>query len=386
MQTNIHDLIDKKYKTVEQHETLHKALNKFEGSKDVLIVKDKENNYKGILILKDALKAGVDSKHMQVKKIARKAPRADITETDYVELLRLMNENNLFNIPVFKNGDMVGVAHADKILQSINEEDIAKKKVKDIMTKDVKTLHPDNTVAQAITFLRDHAVSRIPLIEKGKISGIVTIQDILLNALMPRDKPGRQDYYTDKKKSLSTPLKDLMERNLITVEPQHYISTAVKKMLEKDVSGLLVEINDTLKGVITKKDVLKELYYQIRKQETEGQIMVQVSSKVENINREQLLQQLKSFGEKFSSQLGPGTINIHLNKHNEKLKGQPLIQTRLRIRCANANHSITGEGWGDLHSLRIVLRKARSLILKNHQDHGKKTFEEYMDYADLKSL
>jgi CBS domain-containing protein len=51
--------------------------------------------------------------------------------------------------------------------------------VRDIMTADVHTVHPDDLVRKAATLMADHGFDRVPVEEGGKVVGIVGRHDVL---------------------------------------------------------------------------------------------------------------------------------------------------------------------------------------------------------------
>ena len=52
-------------------------------------------------------------------------------------------------------------------------------RVADLMTKDVKVLRPTDTVKQAYQLLKENTFRAIPIVEKGKLVGIVSALDLL---------------------------------------------------------------------------------------------------------------------------------------------------------------------------------------------------------------
>lgn len=52
-------------------------------------------------------------------------------------------------------------------------------RVADLMTKDVKVLRPTDTVTQAYQLLKENTFRAIPIVEKGKLVGIVSALDLL---------------------------------------------------------------------------------------------------------------------------------------------------------------------------------------------------------------
>lgn len=49
----------------------------------------------------------------------------------------------------------------------------------DVMTKDVITVSPDATVAEAATLILDRDVKRLPVVEEGRLVGILTRKDLV---------------------------------------------------------------------------------------------------------------------------------------------------------------------------------------------------------------
>jgi len=77
---------------------------------------------------------------------------------------------------------------------------LSKIKVKDIMVKDVIIANPDMTVESAITLAQGKKVGCLPVVEKGKLVGIVTTNDFfykILNPLLGIGEPGTRIYLRD---------------------------------------------------------------------------------------------------------------------------------------------------------------------------------------------
>jgi len=51
--------------------------------------------------------------------------------------------------------------------------------VREVMTKDVLTVSPQATVREAATLMSDNKVNRIPVVEGGKLVGIITRGDVV---------------------------------------------------------------------------------------------------------------------------------------------------------------------------------------------------------------
>ena len=123
--------------------------------------------------------------------------------------------------------------------------------VRDVMTMNVVSVPSNTTIADAKRIMEAHKIRRLPVVDKGKLIGIVTER--------------RLDAYTPSKAtSLSvweigyllgnTIVKDIMERNVVTVNPDMTVEEGLAKAQEKGVGALLVVEDERLVGIVTTND------------------------------------------------------------------------------------------------------------------------------------
>ncbi len=105
------------------------------------------------------------------------------------DALNLMHNKSIRRIPVVKNDKLVGIVTERALLEfspspatslSVYETSylLSKTKISEIMTKDVITVSPDNLVEEAAVKMRVNDVGGIPVLDKGKVVGIITETDI----------------------------------------------------------------------------------------------------------------------------------------------------------------------------------------------------------------
>ncbi len=111
-------------------------------------------------------------------------------EMPMLEAHRLMRENKIRRMPVCDNKKVLGIVTRSDVRQaepsdatSLNVWEInyllAKLKVQDIMTKDAKTIRPDDSVKTAATALHQNQIGALPVTEEdGTLVGIITESDI----------------------------------------------------------------------------------------------------------------------------------------------------------------------------------------------------------------
>lgn len=106
-----------------------------------------------------------------------------VEEDDIVNFAtHIMTWKNIGHIPVEKNGKLTGLITKDSIIAytaSHQGEDMSQLAVKEIMLKELITATPDMQVLEAIQLIIKNSISCLPVVEKGKLVGIVTEHDFV---------------------------------------------------------------------------------------------------------------------------------------------------------------------------------------------------------------
>jgi|Deesub1362A_J573_1020465.scaffolds.fasta_scaffold00036_53 CBS domain-containing protein len=117
-------------------------------------------------------------------------------------------------------------------------------KVKDIMTSEVVSVHPDITIKEFLDLMLVKKHMGYPVVDKGELQGIITFED--LRSLPP-------EKYTTVK------VKDVMKRDIISVSPDEPAYKSFKLMNENRIGRVLVIDNGKLEGIVSKTDILRTL-------------------------------------------------------------------------------------------------------------------------------
>ncbi len=122
------------------------------------------------------------------------------------------------------------------------------KKVKEIMTTDVITTSCDVDVVCAFEKLMKNKISSLPVVEDGKLVGIITATDVGHNLIL--------DKY-----ELGTSVKEIMIKPVVTVSPDDNIETAINIMKDNSSSGILNQLpvveDGKLVGIISDGDIIQ---------------------------------------------------------------------------------------------------------------------------------
>ena len=103
----------------------------------------------------------------------------------------LFRENRIHHLPVVEDGSFVGLVSKSDYLffkrgfndmntdNRIDEFRLKTRRVKDIMTKGIAKLEPSERIGVAVEIFKENLFHAIPVVENGKLIGIVTTFDII---------------------------------------------------------------------------------------------------------------------------------------------------------------------------------------------------------------
>ena len=129
--------------------------------------------------------------------------------------------------------------------------------VKERMTLHPLTIEPTASITEAHRYMKENSIRHLPIVRKdGALVGLVT-RETLMEA-MPSSvttlSVWEMNYALNKVKA-----RDVMVRDVITVEENVSIEKAARIMAENKIGCLLVMRNGSLAGIITDTDMLSTL-------------------------------------------------------------------------------------------------------------------------------
>ncbi len=100
---------------------------------------------------------------------------------DREQVLEILREKQISGVPVVKDGKLVGIITRSDLLRNPSENQIAM-----LMTRNPISVTPDATIENAAMLMVEHNIQRLPVVEDGKLVGIITVRDII-NAIAELD-------------------------------------------------------------------------------------------------------------------------------------------------------------------------------------------------------
>jgi CBS domain-containing protein len=122
----------------------------------------------------------------------------------------------------------------------------ARRRCREIMTRNVRTANRETTLQEVSALMRDGDMGAMPVVEDGKLVGIVTDRDIVVRAIADG-------------KDASVPIGEVMTAEVFSVSENDFVFEAIRLMGDKQVRRVPI-INDAgeLVGIIAMADVALE--------------------------------------------------------------------------------------------------------------------------------
>ncbi len=115
-------------------------------------------------------------------------------------------------------------------------------KVKDLMSREVKTVNPENTVEELVDMMFRYKHMGYPVADGSDVKGIVTFTDV---QKIPKE---------DRKNVL---VSQIMTKDLITAREDDEAVTVLKLLTKKSIGRILVTNDEKMTGIISRTDVLR---------------------------------------------------------------------------------------------------------------------------------
>jgi CBS domain-containing protein len=363
----VKDVFKKGFSAVHENDSVSKCLELFKREKPpVLAVLDAKDKYVGVISRRWVVRSRVDPAATKVKSLMRSAPKVS-ADFSLSKTARLMIESGVRQLPVFEKTKLLGFVTDENIIRGAVTQEWGGATVEKIMTRAPQVIDAGRSVGAVLSLFREHGVSHVPVIDEGKLTGIVSIQDVIERVFQPRQRQTHGEIVGEKVPVLSIPVKGIMAKPVITIQPDSSLKEAEKKMHDHDVTCLVVLSSGRLTGIVTKLDFLEPIS---QLEVPERKLAVQFGVKGITINPDQqgfMMKEFESFARKYRDALEAGTLFVYFKTHGTNQRGVPLIHCRMQLRTTKGLFFSSGEGFGVEPTFRVALDRLDKRLLRSKE-------------------
>lgn len=141
-------------------------------------------------------------------------------------------------------------------------------KVRDIMTVEVVVAHPDTSVNVIARLMAGRDISGVPVVEDGRVLGVVTELDLILrntrleppaffqilDARIPLETPGH--FRERLQHMLGTLAREVMTDKVVTIGPDEDLEALAELMVKRRVNPVPVVEDGRLVGIVGRSDII----------------------------------------------------------------------------------------------------------------------------------
>jgi CBS domain-containing protein len=119
-------------------------------------------------------------------------------------------------------------------------------KISQVMTRDVKTVRPEQTAREAATFMLSEDAGSMPVSDGDRLIGMITDRDIAVRGIAKGHGP-------------DTPIRELMSDDIICARENDNVEEVATKMSSAQVRRLpVIDDNERLCGIVSLGDLSRE--------------------------------------------------------------------------------------------------------------------------------
>ncbi|RLG73064.1 MAG: hypothetical protein DRO11_00675 [Methanobacteriota archaeon] len=372
----LRDVVSKDYERVDVSTKLSTVLGVIQRKHPEVLVVFDGPRYRGILTNRWLVRSKIlpDTK---VGSILRSVPCLDVG-TPVAEAVRQMIESGVNQLPVFEGEKLVGIVKGWEILRRVVGGRYGDEGVEKLVSRDVISATGETPLGKAINLLRENGVTKLPIIEGGKLLGILTIHDIVEVVVHRKHRETVGDLAGVRPSSpLGLPVKSLMSSPVVTLPVSARVRDAFREMDRHDISCVVVDLGGGEYGILTRTDLLRGL---LRVEQPSYRVQVSGAT----MDKHKIFDGLRSVVSRFENLLGDIYAHIYFHEHREVFRGEKLTLCKVRLYTSRGFFAGKGESWGQEGALHVALdHLERQLLTAKELAHEQRVAGEILSGAWL---
>ena len=267
-------------------------------------------------------------------------------------------------VPVTHRSKVIGmVSRGDVIRSLVNIKEMATLKVSDIMTPSPVTVGEKDDIEKARQAMKSLEQRSVPVVDEyGKLSGVIGARDIVN---LTESQKGKSDgrpfgHRVDLKISVGS----VMASPAVSLPPEATVAQALKEMIDKDVSTVVITEKDRPAGVVTQSDVLE---YITSFKDREGLYFnVTGLDDQDPDTYDGIYAIVEKSMKRIASIAPPQTLTMHFGRYSrESDTSKHTIGVRLQTR--KGLFLATSFGWDIFSAVDESMRKLETQIKREHE-------------------
>jgi len=179
-----------------------------------------------------------------------------ITPNDSVQkAANIIAHYRIREVPIVQKNKIIGVVTVQRILKLLSTKDNKWIKANLIYTQNPIVVSSDETLSNARRIMTSKRLDHLPVLNNGKIKQVLTSAHIL-EYILPQERQGKKSIGVRTLHKLESKIGNIGSTRIPQCGPHDDLNKIVNSMLKTDASCCLVNLWDNLQGIITFRDIL----------------------------------------------------------------------------------------------------------------------------------
>jgi len=341
---NVGDVMSKEVATISPEEIVISAAKIMSDNKISCLVVMDSGNVEGIITETDVLRrVGDKCKDFYRTKLGRimSSPVESVTsDFSVLEASKIMGVKHIKRLPIIDEGKLVGIVTQTDLVRALTSYGLWRD-VSEIMSRNIAGIQRKATVAEAAEIMTSRKMSCIIVMDGNDVAGVLTEKDLLGRVVALQRDPD------------NTRMEEVMSFPVTSVPPAFSVFSASKVMEEMNIRRLVIMKDKRLCGVVTQTDIFMAVRNKLQAEEEKSLRLLEESQS--NIYKTDL--------DGMITYINPAFMKLLEISESAELLGQPFLPERFWFD--------PGEGNQFLRELEKRSIESRELTLKTSKGEKK---------------
>jgi PAS domain S-box-containing protein len=243
---NVGDVMKKEVATISPEEIVISAARIMSDSKISCLVVMDQDNVAGIVtetdVLRRVCKNGKDFYQTRLSQIMSSPVESAASDISVLEASKILGDRHIKRLPIIDEGKLVGIVTQTDLVRALTSYGLWRD-VSEIMSRDIACIKRDATVAEAAEIMTSRDISCIVVMDGDDVAGVLTEKDLLGRVVALQKDPAK------------TRMEDVMSHPVTSVPSTLSVFSASRIMEEMNIRRLIIMKNKHLCGVVTQTDI-----------------------------------------------------------------------------------------------------------------------------------
>jgi len=255
---NVGDVMSKEVATISPEEIVISAARIMSDSKISCLVIMNQGNVLGIITETDILrrvgKKGKDIYQVKLGRIMSSPVESVTSDLSVLEASKIMGARRIKRLPIIDEGKLVGIVTQTDLVRALTSYGLWRD-VSEIMTRNIAGIQMHASVAKAAEIMTTRGISCIMVMDGGDVVGVLTEKDMLGRVVALQRDPAE------------TRMEEVMSFPVTCVPSNLSVFSAGRVMEEMNIRRLVIMKDKNLCGVVTQSDIFMAVRNKLQEEE-----------------------------------------------------------------------------------------------------------------------